>query len=188
MARYLLYIGCSLAISPATKPRGFQMSKQAKQAKAKNAPAKSAAAPATTPPAAPAAKPAAAPAAPAAPARLRLPLPQAKTHNTNFVVLAAGAPVVAANLAGTTKGSNPKKARVYGYGNMANGGGVPKQAICVVVPGFTGVPANVNPGQWALLVKQAGVPVSTLYNNGITARTIRRAYRAGAVNFVAPAA
>lgn len=116
--------------------------------------------------------------------RLRLPLPLAKKHNVGFTVLAPEVEVVAANVALTSKGTNPKRVRVYGYDNLANGGGVPKAAKVQIVAGVT-CPKGVNAAQWDLLVSLAGKTVEHCYGNKVASRTVRRAYRAGAIRFVA---
>jgi hypothetical protein len=116
-------------------------------------------------------------------ARLRLPLEQARAHNVQFVPVDPAA-VTAANVALTSKGTNPKKARVYGYDNLSNGGGVPKTHKVAIVEGAVN-PKGVNPAQFELLVANPGHTVIELRGLGITSRTIRRAYRAGAIRFVA---
>jgi hypothetical protein len=118
---------------------------------------------------------------------LRLPLPAAKQHNAQHVLLAPNAPVVGAAVAITAKGTNTRKQRVYAYSNAAGGGGVPQQAAVLVVPGFVGVPKGVNAAQWAALQALAGSTVAHCYANGIVSRTVRRAYRAGAIRFGASA-
>ena len=122
-----------------------------------------------------------------APSRLRLPLPEARDHNKQFSPVLEDATVEAAAIALTSKGTNPRKERVYGYDNLTNGGGVPKTAKVVVVPGATaGVPPKgVKGEQWDLLVSLAGGTVQHLYDNKVHSRTIRRAYRAGAIRFAA---
>lgn len=129
------------------------------------------------------------PASPAKAGRLRLPLPAAKAHNLGHTVLQAGAVVVAANVALTSKGTNPNRVRVYGYDNLGNGGRVPKESQVALVPGQQGVPKGVNEKQWDKLVGMCASPVtvSHLYDNGIVSRTVRRAYRAGAIRFVGAA-
>jgi len=116
--------------------------------------------------------------------RLRLPLPEAKAHNKGFLVLAPDAEVAAANVALTSKGTNPTRVRVYGYDNFANNGGVPKQAKVAIVPGVT-CPKGVKAAQWDLLVSLAGSTVEHCYGNKVASRTVRRSYRAGAIRFVA---
>ena len=135
----------------------------------------------------PTVEPAVEPAVPVAPkGKLRLPLPQAKAHNIAFTVLAAGAAVESANVALTAKGTNPTRVRVYGYDNLANGGRVPKASQVALVPGQQGAPKGVNPKQWDSLVAMCASPVTVahLYDNGIVSRTVRRAYRAGAIRFI----
>ena len=146
-----------------------------------------------TPTEAPAAEVVTATEAPAAPVvtsgRLRLPLPEAKAHNSGFAPVAPEAPVEAAGIAFTKKGTNPKRVRVYGYDNTANGGGVPKGAKVAVVPGIANTPSGVRAEQWQALTEAVAAnpahTVETLYGAGIQSRTIRRAYRAGAIRFVA---
>jgi hypothetical protein len=116
--------------------------------------------------------------------RLRLPLPEARAHNKQHVLVANGDKVVAANVALTSKGTNPKKQRVYGYDNLAEGGGrVPKEATIAVVEG-SALPKGVRESQWSALQGFAGKKVVDAYGNGISSRTVRRAYRAGAIRFV----
>ena len=92
--------------------------------------------------------------------------------------------MVAANVALTSKGTNPKKQRVYGYDNLAEGGGrVPKQAKIAVVEGAS-LPRGVKDTQWTKLQGYAGQTVESAYGNGVSSRTVRRAYRAGAIRFV----
>lgn len=116
--------------------------------------------------------------------RLRLPVDQARAHNAQWS-LTSPAPT-AAVIAGTVKGSNPKRARVYGYNNLANGGGVPKVAIVKVVGAVC--PAAVNPGQWSALVAAVTAnpssTVESLRGQGIASRTLRRAFRNGGIQFV----
>ena len=115
--------------------------------------------------------------------RIRLPFVEAKGHNKGFVLLAGDAQVVSANVALTSKGTNAKRQRVYGYDNFANNGGVPKQAKVAVIAGAQ-CPKGVNPGQWDLLVSLAGNTVEHCYGNKVASRTVRRAYRAGVIRFV----
>lgn len=116
--------------------------------------------------------------------RLRLPLPEARAHNKQHVLVADGDKVVAANVALTSKGTNPKKTRVYGYDNLSEGGGrVPKQAKIAVVEGAS-LPRGVKDTQWTKLQGYAGQTVESAYGNGVSSRTVRRAYRAGAIRFV----
>lgn len=119
--------------------------------------------------------------------RLRLPLGEARTHNGQFNPIAKGDEAVSANIALTSKGTNPKKVRVYGYDNLANGGGVPKASVVAVVEGVA-CPKGVNAGQFDRMVelaKSGDATVQSLYDNGIRSRTVRRAYRAGAIRFAA---
>ena len=118
------------------------------------------------------------------PTRKRLPLEQARAHNKVHVKLAADAAVTAADVALTSKGTNPRKTRVYGYDNLAEGGGrVPKGATLAIVPGAE-LPKGVQDGQWTKLKGYAGQTVEAAYGNGVSSRTVRRAYRAGAIRFV----
>lgn len=128
-------------------------------------------------------------AASAAPKRLRLPLPQAREHNKQHGLLPAdAAAAVAANVALTARGTNPQKRRVYGYDNLAEGGGrVPRNALIAVVPGSE-LPRGVQATQWAKLQSYAGQSVESAYGNGVSSRTVRRAYRAGAIRFQQPTA
>lgn len=122
--------------------------------------------------------------APVPTGRLRLPLPQARDHNKAFTILGADQEAQAAGIALTSKGTNPKKVRVYGYDNLADGGGkVPKDAKVLLVPGFQGVPKGVAEGQWVLLQEWAGKTVNAAYDAKVSSRTVRRAYRAGAIRF-----
>jgi hypothetical protein len=126
-------------------------------------------------------------AAPEAPAVVvvkskRLPFAEAHAHNKVFgFVPADGA--VAADVALTAKGTNRRKLRVYGYDNLSSGGSVPKDAVVVLVAGIVGTPKGVADAQWAALQSQAGKTVSVAYDNGVASRTVRRAYRAGAIRF-----
>jgi len=119
--------------------------------------------------------------------RLRKPLPEARAHNMVFAPLANGDAPQAANVSGTTKGSNPTKARVYGYDNLANGGGVPKDKRVVIVA--EACPKGVAQGQWDKLVGSVAADpaqtVAQLKSAGIAGRTIRRAYRNGGIRFAA---
>ena len=117
-------------------------------------------------------------------ARTRLPLAQAQAHNV-FVPLTADQTVVPAAIAFTEKGTNPKKVRVYGYDNADGGRGIPKDKRVVVVPGAS-CPKGVNGAQWDLLVSSLQAdPAQTVaqLKANIAGRTIRRAYRAGAIRF-----
>jgi hypothetical protein len=115
---------------------------------------------------------------------LRLPLPQALVHNGQFVPV-VGTPT-AAGIAFTAKGTNPKKARVYGYDNLGGGGGIPKDKYVVLVAGTTGVPKGVNAAQWDTLVdicsKDDPITAATAIAS-VTGRTLRRSYRAGYIRF-----
>jgi len=124
-------------------------------------------------------------AAPAAPATLRLPLGEARAHNKIFAFVPDGTIAKAAALALTAKGTNPKKLRVYGYDNLSDGGGVPKDKRVLLVAGFTGCPKGVAEAQWEKLVAAPTGNAASLKDLGITSRTIRRAYRAGAIRFAA---
>ena len=115
---------------------------------------------------------------------LRLPLPEAQTHNRAFTFVDGKA--VSATLALTSKGTNPKKARVYGYDNLADGGGVPKDKRILLVSGLSGVPKGVAEAQWdALVTLVTADPTTTVATakDSVTSRTIRRAYRAGFIRF-----
>jgi hypothetical protein len=121
----------------------------------------------------------------AAPAKtLRLPLAEAQTHNKAFTFVAPDKAKSAA-IALTAKGTNPKKARVYGYDNLADGGGVPKDKRILLVPGLSGVPKGVAESQWDALVLLASDGSVTVAGakDSVTSRTIRRAYRAGYIRF-----
>ena len=85
------------------------------------------------------------------------------------------------------KGENPKRVRVYGYDNGADGGRVPKDAVVQVVPGTTGLPKGVTAGQWSLLQEQSGKSVRSAYDAGVTSRTVRRSYRSGFIRFLGSA-
>jgi hypothetical protein len=119
--------------------------------------------------------------------RLRKPLAEARAHNMVFAPLANGDKPQAANVAGTTKGTNPTKQRVYGYDNLANGGGVPKDKRVVVVT--EECPKSVNADQYAKLVAAVKADpaqtVAQLKGAGIAGKTIRRAYRMGGIRFAA---
>ena len=125
--------------------------------------------------------------APAAPvvATLRLPLGEARAHNKVFAFVPDGTIAKAAALALTAKGTNPKKLRVYGYDNLAEGGGIPWDKRVLLVAGFTGCPKGVAEAQWEKLVAAPTGNAASLKDLGITSRTIRRAYRAGAIRFAA---
>lgn len=108
----------------------------------------------------------------------------AKGINFARAAVDTNAGVAAALVVKTAAGTNASKAKVYGYDNGAAGGGVPKGAIIALVPAAKS-PAGVTPGQWALLQTFAGKTVATAYDNGVASRSVRRAYRAGAIRFVA---
>lgn len=115
---------------------------------------------------------------------LRLPLPEAQTHNRAFTFVDGKA--TPATIAITAKGTNPKKARVYGYDNLADGGGVPKDKRILLVPGLSGTPKGVAEAQWDALVTLVTADPSTTVStakDSVTSRTIRRAYRAGFIRF-----
>ena len=116
---------------------------------------------------------------------LRLPLGEARAHNKVFAFVPDGTIAKAAALALTSKGTNPKKLRVYGYDNLSDGGGVPKDKRVLLVAGFTGCPKGVAQAQWDKLVAAPTGNAASLKDLGITSRTIRRAYRAGAIRFAA---
>jgi hypothetical protein len=118
------------------------------------------------------------------PKTLRLPLAEAREHNKAFTFVAPDAAKSAA-IALTAKGTNPKKARVYGYDNLADGGGVPKDKRILLVPGLQGVPKGVSQQQWDVLCAVAADGDVTVAGakDSVTSRTIRRAYRAGYIRF-----
>ena len=108
----------------------------------------------------------------------------AKAINFARSLVIAGEVATAAQVVKTAKGTNPEKARVYGYDNGAGGGKVPTAAIIAIVADAK-PPAGVTPGQWLLLQEYNGKTVSAAYDaKAIASRTIRRAYRAGAIRFV----
>lgn len=124
-------------------------------------------------------------AAPAVGAK-RLPLAQAREANFARAKVDATEAVVAAGVVKTAKGTNEHKLRVYGYDNGAGGGRVPKEATIALVPGVTQTPAGVTQNQWEALVALAGSTVQAAYDTQlISSRTVRRAYRAGAIRFAA---
>jgi len=104
---------------------------------------------------------------------------------TNFAKTANPSALEPAGVIKTAKGENVKRVRVYGYDNGAQGGRVNKAAVVHVVPGTTGLPKGVTAGQWDKLVAQSPATVESLYANEVTARTVRRAYRAGFIRCVA---
>jgi hypothetical protein len=57
-------------------------------------------------------------------------------------------------------------------------------AKVVAVPGRTGTPKGVADTQWAKLLPLSGQTGQSCKDNGITARTLRRAFRAGFIRFV----
>lgn len=108
----------------------------------------------------------------------------AKSHN--FALVANPSALAPAGVVKTGKGENPKRVRVYGYDNgQAGAGRVNKAAQLQVVPGTTGLPRGVTAGQWQALSALAGSTVQQAYDAGVTSRTVRRAYRAGFIRFVA---
>jgi hypothetical protein len=119
------------------------------------------------------------------PRRQRVSLGVAKA--ANFALAANPSALARAAILKPAKGENPKRVRVYGYDNGADGGRVPKDAQVALVPGTTGLPKGVTAGQWARLQELAGHTVRGLYDNGVTSRTVRRAYRSGFIRFVGAA-
>lgn len=112
------------------------------------------------------------------------PLAVAKEHNFARGLIPADQDAVAAGVVKTAKGTNPSKARVYGYDNGLTGGGtVPKQALIAVVANAK-PPAGVTAEQWLLLQEFNGKSVTVAYDNKVASRSVRRAYRAGAIRFV----
>jgi hypothetical protein len=111
------------------------------------------------------------------------PLAQAKAINFARTLVDSADNAVAAGVVKTAKGTNVSKARVYGYDNGTQGGKVPVGATIVVVPGAR-PPAGVTPDQWLLLQQYAGKSVTVAYDNKVTSRSVRRAYRAGAIRFL----
>jgi hypothetical protein len=89
--------------------------------------------------------------------------------------------VVGAPVLKTAAGVNPKRVRVYGYDTTD--GRVPKSAKVAIVPEAS-TPTGVTEGQWKLLAAQSGKTVQEAYDNGVASRSIRRAYRAGAIRFI----
>lgn len=104
-----------------------------------------------------------------------------RNHNKAVLTDTAGKPVKA-DIGATDKGANPKRQRVYGYDNTSSTWGVPKAAKIVIVPGAT-LPRAVAADQWELLQKFAGKPVQEAYDNKVSSRTVRRAFRGGAIRF-----
>jgi hypothetical protein len=108
----------------------------------------------------------------------------AKAINFARSLVIAGEAAQSAQVVKTAKGTNVSKERVYGYDNGAGGGKVPTAAIIAIVADAK-PPAGVTPGQWLLLQEYNGKTVSAAYDaKAIASRTIRRAYRAGAIRFV----
>lgn len=130
-----------------------------------------------------------APAAPAAPEVHGAPvprvaaMPQAREINFARSLVSAEEEAAAAQVVKTAKGTNPTKTRVYGYDNGVQGGGVPKGATVVIVPGAK-PPAGVTSGQWLQLSGLGGKTVQSVYDAGVASRSVRRAYRAGAIRFM----
>jgi hypothetical protein len=108
--------------------------------------------------------------------------------SNNFALAPNPSELARAALIKPAKGENPKRVRVYGYDNGADGGRVPKDAVVQAVPGSTGLPKGVTAGQWALLQAQSGKLVRSAYDAGVTSRTMRRSYRAGFIRFVGQSA
>jgi hypothetical protein len=116
----------------------------------------------------------------------RAPLLQARAANFAKTKVAEDQTPEAAGVVKTAKGTNEHKLRVYGYDNGEGGGKVPKEAKIALVPGVTAVPAGVTSGQWEKLQEWAGKTVQAAYDSQlISSRTVRRAYRAGAIRFAA---
>lgn len=107
----------------------------------------------------------------------------ARSINFGRSMVPADAAPAPAGVVKTAKGTNLSKAKVYGYDNGAAGGKVPTHAIIALVPGAKD-PAGVTAEQWALLQKFAGKTVTVAYDNQVASRSVRRAYRAGAIRFV----
>lgn len=109
----------------------------------------------------------------------------AKTKNA-AIVLGKQPAIGGANLARPPATSNLSRARVYMYANAAQGGGVPLNAyVTLVTPNAPSVP-GITAQQWPLLVKLAAngtLTVQQLYAQGIRSRTMRRAFRRGAIAF-----
>lgn len=118
-------------------------------------------------------------AAPTAPVRAQS---VTDARDRNFGKVANPDNLVSAGVVLTAKGVNPAKARVYGYDT--DNGKVPLNAVIAVVPGVTGTPKGVTPGQWLLLQGLAGKSVQSAYDGGAASRSVRRAYRAGFIRFI----
>jgi hypothetical protein len=111
--------------------------------------------------------------------------PLAVARSFNFSNVADEEALAAAHVVKTAKGTNLGKARVYGYDNGSQGGGLPKASRMLVVAGAT-QPAGVTSGQWELLQASDGTTVGALLDAKVVAsRSIRRAYRGGAIRFAA---
>ena len=119
----------------------------------------------------------------AAPAVKRLPFQEARA--ANFAHAPNPDALAPAGVVQTAKGTNPVKARVYGYDNGEGKGVVPKGRTIALVPGMTGTPRGVTEGQWAALQGFVGATVQAAYDSKtVASRTVRRAYRAGYIRFV----
>jgi hypothetical protein len=105
----------------------------------------------------------------------------AAAREVNFGRVVTPDEVVGAPVLRTAAGVNPHRVRVYGYDTDT--GRVPKGAVLAVVPGAT-LPVGVTEGQWQLLQEYAGKQVQVAYDNGVASRSVRRAYRAGAIRFI----
>lgn len=111
------------------------------------------------------------------------PLQTARSINFARTLVDSAENAAAAGVVKTAKGTNLSKARVYGYDNGTQGGKVPVGAVIAVVPGTT-PPKGVTADQWLLLQQFAGKSVTVAYDNKVASRSVRRAYRAGAIRFI----
>lgn len=110
----------------------------------------------------------------------RLPFAQAK--EANFGKKADPDALQGAGVVLTAKGTNMAKQRVYGYDTDT--GKVPTGAVIAIVPG-AGCPKGVPEAQWAALQEWAGKTVQAAYDSQkVASRTVRRAYRGGAIRFL----
>jgi len=107
----------------------------------------------------------------------------ARSINFGRGLVPADAAPAPAGVVKTAKGTNLSKAKVYGYDNGVAGGKVPVHAVIAIVPGCKD-PAGVTVEQWALLQTFAGKTVTAAYDAQVASRSVRRAYRAGAIRFV----
>lgn len=108
----------------------------------------------------------------------------AREHNFGIAKVAADAVPAPAPVVKPAKGTNLSKERVYGYDNGEGNGKVPVKAKIAIVPDAKS-PAGVTPNQWLLLQEYAGKTVEDAYANRVASRSVRRAFRAGAIRFVA---